>query len=165
MEAYYTRIFANQSEYYLISTQKGLLFVGSPNADLKEVEKFYPNLDLIESDEFNQDAATQIIDYLNGKRDNFNLKLDIESGTKLQREVWNNLQLIPRGATVTYTELAKQVGHPDAVRAVASAVGKNPLMVVIPCHRVIRKDGSVGEYRGGSAMKQRLLAMESDTKL
>ncbi|AEV95866.1 methylated-DNA--[protein]-cysteine S-methyltransferase [Pediococcus claussenii] len=165
MEAYYTRIFANQSEYYLISTQKGLLFVGSPNADLKEVEKFYPDIDLIESDEFNQDAATQIIDYLNGKRDNFNLKLDIESGTKLQQEVWNNLQLIPRGTTVTYTELAKRVGHPDAVRAVASAVGKNPLMVVIPCHRVIRKDGSVGEYRGGSAMKRRLLAMESGTKL
>ena len=90
--------------------------------------------------------------------------IDIESlsGTPFQRDVWRALCRIPRGTTVTYAELARDAGHPRAVRAVANAVGKNPMPPIIPCHRVVRSDGRIGGYSaaGGVAAKRRLLASE-----
>lgn len=74
-------------------------------------------------------------------------------GTPFQKKVWQALKKIPKGATITYKELAKRVGKPDAVRAVANAVGANPFPVAIPCHRVIRSDGSLGGYSGKGGMK------------
>ncbi|WP_175265269.1 methylated-DNA--[protein]-cysteine S-methyltransferase, partial [Lacticaseibacillus nasuensis] len=71
------------------------------------------------------------------------------------------LQQIPYGATWTYGQLATAIGRPTAVRAVATAVGKNPAMVVVPCHRVIRSDGQIGQFRGGVAMKRALLVLEA----
>ena len=80
--------------------------------------------------------------------------------TELQKAVWEKLKEIPEGRVTTYALLAKVVGKPKAVRAVASAVGKNPDLVVVPCHRVVRSDGSVGQYAGGQDEKIKLLNKE-----
>jgi len=87
------------------------------------------------------------------------LPLDIQA-TAFQRMVWEQLQAIPRGATKSYSEVARDIGHPKAARAVARACATNPVAVAIPCHRVVREDGGMGGYRWGVERKQKLLAME-----
>ena len=82
------------------------------------------------------------------------------SGTSFQIEVWKALRAIPRGETATYAELAARIGRPQAARAVGSAVGANKIGYLVPCHRVIRGDGKIGEFRWGSELKQRMLDME-----
>jgi methylated-DNA-[protein]-cysteine S-methyltransferase len=90
------------------------------------------------------------------------IDMDALRGTSFQKSVWRGLLDIPRGQTISYGELARRIGMPRAVRAVANAVGKNPRAPEIPCHRVIRSDGSIGGYSGcgGIAKKRRLLAEE-----
>ena len=90
------------------------------------------------------------------KKYNFNV------GTKFQRMVWNGIANIPKGKVLTYQELAKEIGHPKSFRAVASACGKNPYIPEIPCHRVVRKDGSLGGYsaKGGINKKKQMLKNE-----
>ena len=84
--------------------------------------------------------------------------------TDLQRTVWQELTKIPYGTTISYEELALRIGNPKAVRAVATAVGENPLSIAIPCHRIIRKNGEIGEYHWGSDVKEKLLAYEQANK-
>jgi methylated-DNA-[protein]-cysteine S-methyltransferase len=104
-------------------------------------------------------AATQLDAYLQGSRRSFDLPL-APHGTAFQREVWEALQRIPYGTTATYTQLAVAVGRPAAVRAVGQANGRNPIAVVVPCHRVVGADGSLTGYAGGTARKAALLALE-----
>ncbi|MGJ5642937.1 methylated-DNA--[protein]-cysteine S-methyltransferase [Formosa sp. S-31] len=108
-------------------------------------------------------CALQLQDYFSGKRQSFDLKLNPE-GTTFQKQVWQALQTIPYGKTVSYLELSKQLGDVKAIRAVASANGKNPLWIVIPCHRVIGTDGSLTGYAGGLHRKQWLLNHENPAK-
>lgn len=84
-----------------------------------------------------------------------------QPGTPFQQKVWKELCKIPVGQTRTYEDIAKKIGKPSAIRAVANAIGKNTLPVVVPCHRVIRKDGTLGGYRWGIEKKKRLLAREA----
>lgn len=84
--------------------------------------------------------------------------------TDLQRTVWQELTKIPYGTTLSYEELALRIGNPKAVRAVATAVGENPLSIAIPCHRIIRKTGEIGDYHWGSDIKEKLLAYEQANK-
>lgn len=84
--------------------------------------------------------------------------------TNLQQTVWQELTKVPYGTTISYEELALRIGNPKAVRAVATAVGENPLSIVIPCHRIIRKNGEIGEYHWGSDVKKKLLAYEQANK-
>jgi O-6-methylguanine DNA methyltransferase len=88
------------------------------------------------------------------------MNIRIPDGTPFQQKVWRAVMKIPRGKTTTYKELARRVGKPRAVRAVANAVGANKLLVTIPCHRVVRSDGTLGGYAGGLAAKKKLLALE-----
>ena len=85
-----------------------------------------------------------------------------QKGTDLQQAVWQTLEEIPWGQTISYQELAKEVGAPRAVRAVANAVGANRISYLIPCHRVVRKNGDIGGYRWGNACKQKILAFEQN---
>ncbi len=87
------------------------------------------------------------------------LQLDA-SGTPFQRKVWNATRTIPYGQTRTYAQIAKQIGHPKAVRAVGTALGKNPVCIVVPCHRVVPSSGGIGYYAYGTAMKRWLLEHE-----
>ncbi len=102
--------------------------------------------------------------YYSNEIDSFPMyEIDFESGTELQQHVWNELMKLRKGEIISYEELAKRVGT-KAVRAVATAVGKNPIPVIIPCHRIVRKDGSIGKYSmGGSEIKKALLALEGVT--
>jgi methylated-DNA-[protein]-cysteine S-methyltransferase len=104
-------------------------------------------------------ARTQLEEYFAGDRHEFDLPLDL-TGTPLQRGVWEQLGRIPYGATIPYRELARRVGRPDSVRAVAAAVGRTPVPVVVPCHRVVAVDGALTGYRGGLERKRALLELE-----
>lgn len=109
------------------------------------------------------DCVTQLDEYFAGKRSEFSLKLNPQ-GTDFQKKVWNELLNIPFGKTRTYLEQTKQIGDPKAIRAVASANGKNPIGIIIPCHRVIGSDGSLTGYAGGIWRKKWLLDHESPVK-
>jgi methylated-DNA-[protein]-cysteine S-methyltransferase len=107
-------------------------------------------------------AVDQLEAYFAGERTSFDLPLAPE-GTPFQRRVWDALQTIPYGATVSYRDIAERIGAPKAVRAVGAANGRNPLPIVVPCHRVIGSDGSLTGFAGGLDTKRRLLALESPT--
>ena len=109
-----------------------------------------------------QEAVSQLNDYFEGKRNNFTFKLN-PSGTEFQQKVWKGLLEIPFGKTMSYLELSKKLGDVKAIRAVASANGKNPLWIVVPCHRVIGTDGSLTCYAGGFWLKKWLLEHENPT--
>ena len=104
-------------------------------------------------------AAAQVEEYFAGERRTFDLTLDLRSSS-LERAVWARLREIPYGATVSYSELAEAVGRPDIVRGVAAAVGRTPVPIVVPCHRVIGADGSLTGYGGGIQRKAALLDLE-----
>lgn len=106
------------------------------------------------------DAARQLDEYFARRRRTFDLPLSL-SGTPFQRQVWLALAEIPYGETVSYAELARRVGRPQAFRAVGQANGANPIPVILPCHRVIAADGGIGGYGGGLPTKRRLLALEA----
>lgn len=110
-----------------------------------------------------EDAACQIDEYFKGERTQFSLKLNAY-GTEFQKRVWNKLLTIPYGKTTSYLELSKKLGDVKAIRAVASANGKNPLWIIVPCHRIIGSDGSLTGYAGGLSRKQWLLEHESPYK-
>ncbi len=108
-------------------------------------------------------AVTQLKEYFNKTRTHFQLKLNPE-GTDFQKKVWRQLETIPFGKTTSYQRLANKLGDPKAIRAAASANGKNPIAIVIPCHRVIGSDGSLTGYAGGLHRKKWLLEHESPVK-
>tara|TARA_R110002049_G_scaffold86767_5_gene220348 strand:+ start:11326 stop:11820 length:495 start_codon:yes stop_codon:yes gene_type:complete len=110
-----------------------------------------------------QDCVLQLEEYFNGKRASFNLTVN-PKGTSFQKKVWKALLEIPYGKTKSYLEQSKFLGDVKAIRAVASANGKNPLWIVIPCHRVIGSDGSLTGYAGGIWRKKWLLAHENPVK-
>lgn len=107
-----------------------------------------------------REASAQLRDYFGGKRQQFDLLLDLSHGTEFQQSVWQALLAIPSGATTSYGALSAGVGKPAAVRAVGAAVGRNPISVIVPCHRVVGKDGSLTGYAGGLERKTALLELE-----
>jgi methylated-DNA-[protein]-cysteine S-methyltransferase len=107
-----------------------------------------------------REAARQLNDYFAGKRQGFSLQFDV-AGTGFQKEVWQALATIPFGETRTYGEIARQIGRPKAVRAVGAANGKNPISIVVPCHRVIGSNGKLTGFAGGLNTKAALLKLES----
>ena len=109
-----------------------------------------------------QDCVLQLNEYFTGNRKTFNLKLNPQ-GTKFQKKVWEALQNVPYGKTITYLEQSKILGNVKAIRAVAGANGKNPISIVIPCHRIIGSDGSLTGYAGGLWRKKWLLEHENPT--
>lgn len=106
-------------------------------------------------------ALKTLDDYFAGKKPEFKLSYDLR-GTPFQLAVWEFLQTIPCGETVTYTQVAEGIGKPAAVRAVGTAIGKNPIALFIPCHRVIGSNGSLTGYAGGLELKSKLLQIELD---
>ena len=105
------------------------------------------------------ECARQLHEYFAGRRTTFELPTDA-AGTSFQRAVWDRIARIPCGDTVTYTEIARALGAPAAVRAVGAATGRNPLSIIVPCHRVLGSGGSLTGYAGGLDRKARLLALE-----
>lgn len=113
------------------------------------------------AEEHIEEAARQLEEYLAGERREFTVPVDFSGvATPFRRRATEALAQIPYGETITYAQLAALAGNPRAVRAAASACARNPLPILYPCHRVIRSDGSLGEYRGGAETKRALLEME-----
>lgn len=102
----------------------------------------------------------ELTEYFAGNRQYFDIPLDLSSGTHFQQRVWRALLDIPYGQTISYAALARQIGNANAYRAVANANGCNPISLIIPCHRVIASDGTMGGYTGGIAIKKTLLSIE-----
>lgn len=116
-----------------------------------------------EGDEIFLLFKTQILEYLEGERKSFDsLDLLDFQGTEFQNKVWKALSKIPYGKTSYYKKIAHEIGNPKAVRAVGTAVGKNPFLIIIPCHRVIKSDGSLGGFAYGSQIKKKLLNIEGN---
>lgn len=107
-----------------------------------------------------RNTISQLDEYINGQRQVFDMPLDLSTGTPFQQTVWEALLKIPYGKTISYAQLANHIGQPTACRAVANANGKNPISLIIPCHRVIASDGKLGGYTGGIEIKQTLLDIE-----
>lgn len=108
-------------------------------------------------------AQQQLAEYFAGSRQQFDLKLDL-LGTEFQQAVWRGLQALPYGTVCSYGELATQINRASAVRAVGAANGRNPLPIVVPCHRVIGANGKLTGYFGGEGIKQKLLALEASIR-
>ena len=132
-----------------------------PQEQLADVRRDLPGAEFREEPAALQQYAEQLTAFLDGRAPVFNPPLDIAIGTAFQREVWAALQKVPPGKTISYTELAVQVGRPSAVRAVAGACARNGLAIAVPCHRAVRRDGSLAGFRWGTDWKQRLLALEA----
>jgi len=105
-------------------------------------------------------ARRQLLDYLAGKRHTFDMPLDLSHGTAFQRQVWRTLQRVPYGKLRSYQWIAARVGGRQYARAVGNAVGANPIPIVIPCHRIVAQDASLGGFSGGLSMKRKLLSLE-----
>jgi methylated-DNA-[protein]-cysteine S-methyltransferase len=105
-------------------------------------------------------VGTEVAEYLRGTRRRFDLPIDLANVSDFQRRVLTAARRIPRGRVASYGEIARRIGQPGASRAVGQALGKNPIPIVIPCHRVVASAGKLGGYVGGTARKQKLLALE-----
>ena len=151
--------------FYLAATKGSLCFVGTNGSDFEElsqwVHKHYFGYPLVDNPAALSLYAEEFHAYFERKSTSFTFHATI-NGTPFQKKVWKQLQQIPYGETRTYKEIAHEIGHPNAVRAVGTAIGKNPLLIVVPCHRVIRTDGNLSGYRGGLSMKTHLLELEKN---
>ena len=151
----------------IASTASGLAYLGLPNAGGRGLAGWLARVAKGARREHafapNREAIRQVLEYLEGKRSDFDLPLDLR-GTTFQRTVWKALCEIPYGATRTYADVARAVGNPNAVRAVGTANGANPIPLVVPCHRVVASGGKLGGYGGGLDLKRRLLAMEQSLR-
>lgn len=107
-----------------------------------------------------QETCTQLTEYFAGKRTSFNLPIKFTTGTPFQHSVWNALREIPYGETRSYEDIAVAIGNPKAVRAIGQANHNNPVLLLVPCHRVINKNGSLGGFGCGVEIKKRLLQLE-----
>ncbi|MBM7542582.1 methylated-DNA--[protein]-cysteine S-methyltransferase [Amphibacillus cookii] len=160
---YYSSFTFKGATYFTVATSKGLCYVGSPNQPLEEtiiwLNKHLPDYQLVEDHQQLTSYQQELIRYLSGDLSTFTFDIEL-IGTAFQQLVWRALQDIPYGRTMTYSEVAKIINRPTAVRAVGRAIGANPLLIVIPCHRVISKDGQLSGFRAGLAMKTMLLTLE-----
>ena len=147
-----------------INTPLGLTEIQGDENGISKIHVMNENVEIsTKIPEELKEAVLQLQDYFDGKRTTFTFPLN-PSGTDFQKKVWDELLHIPFGKTCSYLELSKKLGDVKAIRAVASANGKNPLWIVVPCHRVIGTDGSLTGYAGGLWRKKWLLEHENPIK-
>ena len=162
---YWNRLLHGDWNMHIAATTSGLCFVGSQNVPFDELADWakarFPDRTLIEHEEKLKPYTNELIEYLQGKRKNFSVPFDFH-GTPFQLDVWKALCQIPFGQTKSYSDIANQIQKPKAVRAVGAAIGANPILISIPCHRVIGKNGALTGYRGGIEMKTKLLELERE---
>jgi len=149
--------------FRVASTKYGLAYLELPHASGQGLrawlQRCVPDADCVDDVEPNRLTIEQVLQYLDSGRTDFDIPLDLR-GTPFQKDVWASLLEIPYGDSCCYADIARSVGRPKAVRAVGMADGANPVALIVPCHRVIAADGSLGGYGGGPELKRKLLAME-----
>lgn len=160
MSLFYKYFSSPLGKLKLVASESALIAILWENENPRRV----PLKDLVEDD--NQsiliETERQLGEYFAGKRDAFSIPLDMR-GTAFQQAVWRALQAIPFGKTLSYGEIAKQLGRPTASRAVGAANGRNPVSIVVPCHRVIGSSGKLTGFAGGLHAKAHLLSLETTT--
>ncbi|RAV22969.1 methylated-DNA--[protein]-cysteine S-methyltransferase [Paenibacillus contaminans] len=148
---------------HIAAVDEGLCFVGSQNKSYEELAEWatsrLPGSTLIRDDEKLRSYAAELVEYLQGERESFTFPFSLH-GTPFQEAVWDALCAIPYGQTKSYSDIANHIKKPAAVRAVGAAIGANPVLISVPCHRVIGKNGALTGYRGGMDMKTKLLQLE-----
>jgi AraC family transcriptional regulator of adaptative response/methylated-DNA-[protein]-cysteine methyltransferase len=166
MSMHYTIASSTLGRLLVAATDRGIsaLYLGESDGDLKHaLRKEYPRAKISSASDESQTLKgwlAKILDHLRGKQPDLDLPTDVQA-TAFQRRVWQELRRIPYGTTQTYTQIARKIGKPTAIRAVARACATNPVSVVVPCHRVVREDGNLAGYRWGINRKQALLEHES----
>lgn len=169
MTIHYTIADSPLGRLLVAATERGIsaLYLHESDDTLREtLHKEYPRANLLPDGRGGADAkalgkwVTQIVEHLRGREPQLDLPTDVRA-TAFQRRVWEELRKIPYGSTRTYSQVAGAIGEPSAVRAVARACATNPTAVVVPCHRVVGKDGKLTGYRWGIGRKQMLLETES----
>lgn len=159
MSKTYTTIDTDLGELTLTATDEVLTGIYQENQmNLPSKEELGDRVD----PEAFEEVAIELKEYFDGKRKDFTF-FALKEGSEFQKQVWHTVDEIPYGETVTYKELAEMMGRPESVRAIAGAVGKNPLTIVVPCHRVVGSDGKEN-YSGGVTHKRYLLDLEQKNK-
>lgn len=145
-------------------SRKGLVTLSwrpmSDAAFVVKLERRHPKVRVTYDGGELQRVETQLLEYFEGKRRNFDVVVDFADMTDFQRAVLSEARSIDFGAITTYSEIANRIGRPKASRAVGNALGRNPVAIIVPCHRVVRSDGSLGGYTGGVEYKTLLLDIE-----
>lgn len=163
------KLYFGQSRQYsvpVVVSEQGIVYIGSFEETFENVHNLLQSKITFEwavNSHQSQEIIEQLEDYFKGERELFTLAIDWQWGTIFQQTVWKQLSTIPYGTSTSYSEVAEAIGRPLSVRAVASAIGKNPLSIMVPCHRVLTKDRRLGGYSGGLDMKRTLLAIEKMT--
>lgn len=146
----------------LYSTKKGLCYLQLPSMKNKKAVNWLENnysKNISFENKVDNNIQNQLQKYFSGSSKRFNLKFDIK-GTEFQKKVWKELKKIPFGKTISYKTIAQRIGSKNSYRAVGNANGKNPIAIIIPCHRVIANNGKLGGYSGGLKIKNYLLNLE-----
>jgi AraC family transcriptional regulator, regulatory protein of adaptative response / methylated-DNA-[protein]-cysteine methyltransferase len=162
MKLEYTIANSPLGKVLVAATERGVsaVYLGAAqNKLVAELREEYPHAEISPATGSVQRWVREIVQRIEGKPAQMELPLDLQA-TAFQRRVWQELQRIPRGTTRTYSQVARSLGQPKAVRAVARACATNPVSVVVPCHRVVREDGNLAGYRWGLTRKEQLLAAE-----
>src|ERR1700732_2352178 len=166
MQIHYTIVASPLGRLLVAATERGIsaLYLGEKDAPLESaLRKEYPRAEIDNDSAGSKNLegwVSKILAHLRGKEPHLDLPTDVQT-TAFRRHVWEELKRIPYGATRTYAEIARAIGQPKAIRAVARACATNPISIVVPCHRVIRADGNLAGYRWGLDRKRRLLEHES----
>jgi AraC family transcriptional regulator of adaptative response/methylated-DNA-[protein]-cysteine methyltransferase len=166
MQIHYTIVDSPLGRLLVAATDRGIsaLYLGEKDAPLEgALQKEYPHAEIDSSSSGSKNLkewVSKILAHLRGKEPHLDLPTDVQA-TAFRRRVWEELKRIPYGATRTYSEVARAIGRPRAIRAVARACATNPVSVVVPCHRVVRADGNLAGYRWGLDRKRALLEQES----
>lgn len=150
---------------FLASSARGVVRlqwgVEEPSDAVDELHESFPLWGVERDEEALEELAGELGEYFAGNRRRFDVAVDLTGATSFQREVLQEVREVPYGETATYGELAERLDRSGAGRAVGNALGRNPVPIVIPCHRVVRADGSVGGYTAGSGYKEQLLELEA----
>jgi len=163
MQIGYTVQNTSLGKVLIAATERGLsaVYLGENEKFLvEELHKEYSKAEIVRATGGNEIWLREILGRVEGNAPSVDLPLDVQA-TAFQRRVWQELQRIPRGTTRTYTQVAQSLGKPRSVRAVARACATNPVSIVVPCHRVIRRDGTLAGYRWGLSRKEKLLEREA----
>jgi O-6-methylguanine DNA methyltransferase len=147
----------------LVGSERGLFHVFLPRGGRAVtgslLRKTIPGVQFVRNDARMAEPVRQLREYFEGKRTEFSVALDVQ-GTAFQMKVWKALTRVAYGETESYTDIGRRIGRPQAARAVGAACGANPVPIIIPCHRIVGRDGSLTGFAGGLPMKEKLLELE-----
>lgn len=161
-QLYFQTIIWQQIPFTLIANDHALVYISTQKDFQTELTTRYGSVQLAaKATPIISLAITELNNYFKQPSTPFTVPLEPLVATSFQKLVWQGLTTIPVGTTLSYQQLAQQLKRPSSTRAVASAVAKNPFLIMVPCHRVIRNDGQLGQYRSGSTLKAQLLALET----